>query len=594
MGDSLLFEELANFYAKLEGVSSRLSMMEILSDAFKAAHKDEVRAIVYITQGILAPPFESSEFGVAEKIMTEAIAMATACDREQVEVEFRKFGDLGSAAEALVSNHKRAKMHSRKYEVIEIYKNMLAIANTSGSGSKDKKLKMLAEMISSSSPIEARYLVRYPLGILRLGVGDSTIIEALSIAYTGDREFKKHIERAYNISCDLGLVAYELVNLGPNSIENMKVKLFKPVRPALAERLVTPEEILERMGGEAAVEQKYDGFRTQVHMDGGRIKLYSRRLEDTTQMFPDIAKAAIDEADVKSIIFEGEALVYDEAAESFLPFQQTIQRKRKHDIKKKAIELPLHLMVFDVLFLNGEDMLSRPYKDRRRVVEEIFGRGKIIRPTNMKIIRDPKKLEAFFKESISSGLEGIVAKDMNAPYIAGARKFSWIKLKRSYRGELSDTLDLVIVGYFLGRGNRAEFEFGGLLCAVYNPERDVFETVSRIGSGFSEEQMAYLQNSLSKECVKEKPARVDSIIKPDFWVYPMHVVTINADEITRSPTHTCGRSIDSDGIETGYALRFPRLFGEELFREDKKPEDATTTSEIIEMFNLQKKVSLKE
>lgn len=568
-------------------------MMEILSELFKESGKMEVVETVYITQGILLPPFDGLEFGVAEKLMEEAIALATGYTKEQVHSEYKKAGDMGLAAQKLKDATKLRQMVKSDYSVKEIYEMMVKVAKASGQGSKEQKIRMLANMIASSDPLSVKYLVRYPLANLRMGVGDSTIMEALAIAYTGSRDAKEELERAYNICSDLGEIGRAVANGGIKEVEAMKVTLFKPVRPALAERLPTAEQIIERLGGEGkgqvSVEQKYDGFRIQIHKRGKEVRLYSRRLENITEMFPDIIRAVIEEVDADKIIFEGEALAYNDATGEFLPFQETIQRKRKHGVEEKALELPLHLFAFDVLLYEGKDYLAKPYSERRALIEKVFGKGKVIGPTKRILTNKPKELERFFESSIEGGLEGIMAKDLKAPYIAGARKFSWVKLKRSYRNKLSDTVDLVIVGFFLGRGNRAEFGFGGLLCAVYNKKRDVFETVSRIGTGFTEKQMTELKDTLSKIKSKAKPARVDAVVEPDFWVTPKYIVTINADEITRSPMHTCGK--DSEGV--GYALRFPRLFGEETIRSDKGPEETTTTDEIIEMFRQQTKVGVK-
>jgi len=349
-----------------------------------------------------------------------------------------------------------------------------------------------------------------------------------------------------------------------------------------------------RMGGVAAIEQKYDGFRIQVHKDGKKVKLFSRRLEDTTEMFPDIVKAVEDEVKVNKIIFEGEALAFNEATFEYLPFQETIQRKRKHDVAEAVKSMPLHLFAFDIMYLNDRDWLSEPYAKRREKIEELLGKGKIISPTVKIQTKSPKELDEFFAKSIENGLEGVIAKDLKAPYIAGARKFSWIKIKLSYRAKLSDSLDLVILGYYLGKGSRAEFKFGGLLCGVYNKKRDMFETISRIGTGFTEAAMTELQEKLNRIKIKGKPARVDSLIEPDIWVDPKYIVQISADEITKSPMHTCGTSKDAEGIVTGYALRFPRLVGEDTIRRDKGPEETTTTAEVIDMYKLQKKVSVKD
>ncbi|MGC8651963.1 MAG: ATP-dependent DNA ligase [Candidatus Micrarchaeia archaeon] len=590
----MLFSELAGYYDRLEVVSSRLKMIEILTETFKKAGNDEVGYIIHITQGVLAPPFEGVEFGVADKLVEEAIAIATGYTKDEVEKSYKKSGDLGIVAKELKESTRLKSLKSSHYTVEEVYTKMRAIASAGGAGSKAQKIKMLADIIANSSPAEVKYLVRYPLGELRMGVGDATILEALSLAYTGTREFKGQLERAYNICSDLSYVGVTIAKKGKEAITGFKVTLFKPIRPALAERLPTASEILEKMNGKAAVEQKYDGFRLQVHKDGDSIQLYSRRLENTTGMFPDIIKAVREEVPAKKIIFEGEAIAYNEVTGELFPFQETIQRKRKHGIEQKAEELPLHLFAFDIMYYEGKDYLNEPYEKRRELLEHLLEKSTIIRPTTRIITSSPKELEEFFEKSIENGLEGIVAKDLNAKYIAGARKFSWIKMKRSYKGELTDTLDLAIVGYFLGRGSRAEFAFGGLLCAAYNKKRDMFETITKLGTGFTEAQMTELKETLDKIKLKSKPARVDSLITPDFWVTPRYVVVVKADEITKSPTHTCGREKLPDGTEAGYALRFPRLVGEEAIRKDKGPEDATTTEEVIEMFKQQKKVRIED
>ncbi|MDE1810641.1 MAG: ATP-dependent DNA ligase [Candidatus Micrarchaeota archaeon] len=588
------FSKLVDSYEKLEAVSSRLKMIEILTEVLKESGKGEISKIVYMTQGTLLPAFEGAEFGVAEKLVEEAIAVATGFTKEQVDADFKKTGDLGLTAQRMRENSKLKSMRARSNTVSDVYDTMRKVAATSGQGSKEGKITLLANMFASATPAEAKYIARYPLGQLRLGVGDATILEALSAMSTGNRESKSMLEEAYNICSDLGEVAETLLEGGVEAIKSMRVSVFKPIRPALAERLPTAEQILERMNGMAAVEHKYDGFRLQVHKSGKKVRLFSRRLEDVTDMFPDIIAATLAEVKDEKIIFEGEAIAYNEATKEFLPFQETIQRKRKHGIAEKAEELPLHLFAFDLMYLGNKDWLKEPYKKRRAELEKILSKGKRIIPTTKIITKSPKELESFFEEAIEEGLEGIMTKDLEAPYIAGARKFSWIKLKRSYKGELSDTVDLVIIGYFLGKGSRAEFKFGGLLGAVYNEKRDMFETVSRIGSGFTEVQMTELEKLLGKTKTKTKPARVDAVVEPDFWVYPKYVVTVMADEITKSPTHTCGREKQKDGTEVGYALRFPRLVGDTAIRQDKSPEEATTTKEIIEMYGQQKKVGVKE
>ena len=591
----MLFKELAAYYEKLDAVSSRLAMIDILKDLYKEARADEILEITYITQGVLAPPFEGVEFGMAEKTVEEAIANATGYTVQEVEREYKKTGDMGKASQILKEKTRLKRMSSREYTVKEVYQGMRKIAQTSGAGSKESKIRMLANLVAAATPVESKYIVKYPLDELRLGVGDATVLEAIAAATTGDRKYKTELERAYNLCSDLGEIALAAKKGGEKAIEHFQITLFKPIRPALAERLPTAEEILAKMGGKCAVDQKYDGFRCQVHKDGSKIKIFSRRLEDTTSMYPDLVDAARREIKAESIIFDGEALAYNEDTNEFLPFQETIQRKRKHGISEKVEQMPLRLFAFDVMYLNGKSYLNEPYEHRRETLVKLLHNTHTIVPAGNIVATRPKEIEEYFQDSIENGLEGIVAKDLKAPYVAGTRGYSWIKMKRSYKGELSDTLDLVIVGYYLGRGVRREFGFGGLLCATYNEKRDMFETVSRIGSGFTEAQMVELRETLEKIKTKSKPPRVDARIEPDFWVTPKYVVTIKADEITKSPTHTCGAEKDKEGVEVGYALRFPRLVGEgSAIRKDKSVEEATTTKEVIEMYKQQKRVSVSD
>jgi DNA ligase-1 len=590
----MLFEEVANYYNKLEGISSRLEMIDVLTELFTKAKKSEIKDIIYMTTGLPAPPFQGVDIGMAEKLAEDSIALATGGEKEKVESSFRKTGDLGVTAEQFIQNTRLRRMSKEKFEINEVFETMLKIARTGGEGSKDAKIKMLANLLAASTPVEAKYIIRFALGQLRLGAGDATILEALSKAATGDRKFKAALEEAYNICSDLGLVGETLMKEGEKGILDFKVTLFNPIRPALAERLPTAVEILERMHGKCAVESKYDGLRVQVHIDkkNKKVEIFSRRLERMTEMFPDIVNAALKEVNADKAILEGEAIAYDEVTNQFHAFQETIQRKRKHGIEEKSLELPLHVFSFDLLYLDGESYLKKKYSERRKTLERIVRGDGLIRFSDMILATKPKEIERYFETAIEDGLEGIVAKDLDAPYIAGARKFSWIKMKRSYKGELSDTVDLVVVGYYAGKGTRTEFGFGGMLAAVYNEKRDMFETITRIGTGFSEENMKMFKKLLEKIKESKKPARVDSLVEPDYWVAPKYVVTVRADEITKSPMHTAGRHAEGEE-EVGYALRFPRIVSNGI-REDKSAEEATTTKEIIEMFKQQRKTKVGE
>ena len=491
----------------------------------------------------------------------------------------------------------------------------MKMAESEGRGSQEKKLKMFAELLNSASPVEAKFIARIPLGNLRLGVGDPTIMDALAVNYVKEflknkkiaaeiegalkeknaekrkEEFERKarqalrekIEEKYNIFSDLGLIAEKLKAKGLKGLDSISINPGTPIRPTLAERLPTAGEIVEKLG-RCAVEAKYDGFRLQCHKSGKEVVIFSRQSENVSHMFPEIIEAVKEQVKAKTAIFEGEALAYNEETQQYFPFQVTIQRKRKYDIEKKAEEFPLRLFVFDVMFVDGKNFMAKPFRERREKLSKLIARGKTIELTKSIETDNAEKVEAFFLESVENGLEGIIAKDLGAPYIAGARKFSWIKLKRSYKGELSDSVDVAIIGYFKGRGKRTQFGLGGLLTAVYDEGSDSFKSVAKIGTGMSERMLAELEEKLSKISEKHKPARVDSGIEPDVWVKPFYVIEVRADEITKSPVHTAG--LEKNG--TGFALRFPRMI---KFRE-KKPEESTSVKEIIEMFKNQGKIEM--
>ncbi|MCX8200355.1 MAG: ATP-dependent DNA ligase [Candidatus Micrarchaeota archaeon] len=579
------FLALATAMHELESTRSRNQMVDIIASLFRKLTPEEIQYSVYLLQGMVAPPHKGIEIGLGEKLVEEAISKATGYSQKDVQKLYLKLGDLGGVAEQLCSGKRQTALFSSRLSIQKVYSVFYKIATLSGHGSQDMKISMLTELINNASPLEAKYIVRFPIGRLRLGVGDPTVLDALSVLHRGDKGDRELLESKYNICSDLGMIAKAYAQ-DPASLSRFTMVPFTPVRPALAERLSSAEEIINKLG-QCIVEAKYDGFRVQVHRKGNEVEIFSRRMERMTGMLPDIVAAVRSEIKCKEVILEGEALAYNEETGEFYPFQQTIQRKRKHGVEEKSAEMPLHLFVFDIIYLDGEEVASKPLIERRKLLESIIKKGSsIITLSESYTARSASDIEMHFNEFVSRGLEGLMAKDLKAPYTAGARKFAWVKLKRSYRSELSDTIDLAIIGYFAGRGSRAKFRFGGILGGVYDPHTDMFYSLAKVGSGFSEEQMSELERLLSKIKVKHRPARVNSEMAPTYWVEPKYVITVKADEITRSPVHTAGK----EGEGAGYALRFPRMVGG--IRTDKKAEDATTVDEIIEMYKMQKKTEI--
>src|SRR5262245_32095284 len=539
------FSTLVDYLAQLEATSKRLGMTLILGELFKNAEPDDMSAIVYLTQERLAPNYEAIEFGIGEALIAQAISLATKVPVADIKKLYKERGDYGNVAEEL------SNAESRKLEVRQVFEKLREIATTSGEGTVERRVNLLSDMLKACSPREARFLLRVPMGRLRLGVGDVTVLDGLSWSATGDKTLRPDLERAYNIASDLGLVATTFKRTGVEGLSKLEISVGRPIRMELAERAKSAKEIIDRMT-ECALEPKVDGFRVQAHKDGDKVRLFSRNLEETTDMFPDVADAVRTQIKSKRAILEGEAIAFDPETGVFRPFQETIQRRRKHGIDEMKQSLPLKLLAFDVLWIDDEDVTGVRYKERHERLRKLIGDGPGIQLIEQIYVSEPKAVDEFFMIKIEAGLEGIVAKRPDSKYVAGARNFNWMKFKRAYQGHLRDTMDLVVVGYLRGRGQRARFGIGALLCAIYDKKNDRFRTVAKVGSGLTEMEWLEFRNKLDAIAFDHVHARVDSKMIPDVWVEPKYVVEVQADEITRSPIHTAG----AEGNNPGYALRF--------------------------------------
>ncbi|MBI2593072.1 ATP-dependent DNA ligase, partial [Candidatus Daviesbacteria bacterium] len=479
------------------------------------------------------------------------------------------------------NSKRKATVQKSNLSIKEVFEELKKIARFSGDGTVENKISSLSALLEKSSGIEAKHLVRIPIGNSRLGIGDPTILDAFAKAKLGDKSKRKLLEGAYNRVSDLGLVGQTLWKGGLKAVESLQVTVGKPIRSQLAERLPNPEAILKKFEGSAHIQLKWDGFRIQIHKDGDKVRLFSRNLEETTPMFPDITQGVLKQVKAKSAILDSEALAYNPESNEFLPFQETTQRRRKHGIEEAAKRLPLKAMVFDIMFLNGKSLMEEPVTKRIKYLTKVIDGDDVLIAQPGEITDKKEVIQKQFDEAISEGLEGLIVKRPDSLYEAGARNFNWVKQKRNSSGELNDTVDCVILGYVFGKGKRAEFGAGALLVGVYDKEKDEFVTVSKIGTGLTDEEWREVHKRADKIKVSHKPARVNSVLTPSVWIEPKIVIEVLADEITRSPIHSAGR--DENGV--GYALRFPRLV---RFREaDKKPEDATTVKELIEMYKLQ-------
>jgi DNA ligase-1 len=576
----------ADAYEKIENTTKRLEMTDYLVDLLKKPPKSLVDKVVYLTQGKLYPDFMGIEIGIAEKLAVRTVARTTGRREEKIEEDLETTGDLGETARKFLESRLQVTFFPKPLTVERVYQTLDKMAKASGSGSMDQKINLLAGLLADAKPKEAKYIIRTVTGKLRLGIADMTVLDALAIAYGGGKESRPVLERAYNISSDLGRVARVVVETGVEGLKDFRVSIGEPIRPMMAERLGSPKEILEKLDGKCIAEYKYDGERIQIHKNGDEIILFSRRLENITSQYPDAVELIRKSIVPKEAIIEAECVAVDIDTGEMRPFQELMHRRRKYGIKQAIKEYPVSLFVFDALYIDGKDLTLEPYLVRHKALGGIIKGDERVRIAKYILTGDSEELEKFFEEAIESGCEGLMCKSVgdDSVYQAGARGWLWIKYKRDYKSEMRDTVDLVVVGAFHGRGKRAG-TYGALLLTAYNPEGDVFETVCKCGSGFTDEDLEKIPRTMEPHRIPHRSPRVESKLEADVWFEPKTVLEIIGAEITLSPIHTCAMNAIREG--SGLAIRFPRFTGN--YRLDKAAEDATSVNEIIEMYRGQLK-----
>jgi DNA ligase-1 len=580
----LRFSSLVEYFEKLEKTSSKNAMIQTLVSLLKEATASNIDIVCYFTLGEVAAAYENVQLGMGTGIARSAISLAFGMDETEVENELKNLGDLGTVASKIEAAEKEIGGFSSKenISVNDLHKEFLKIARAKGSGSQEFKKKTLASILLSATPDERKYMTRLALGNMRLGVANITLLDALAVAFLGSKEKRTLLEDAYNVCPDIGYVAKILAKNGLNGVKRIRISLGRPIQPMLAQRVSKLSGIIEHMKSEEiAAEEKYDGERIQAHKNGDTIKLFSRRLTDATNQFPIIVDQVRNQILTRKAVLDGEIVAYNFKEEAFAPFQKLMQRKRKYNVKEFAEKMPVKYMLFDVLYVNGKSYIKTSYPRRRRKLERIVKNNKRIAIADRVVSAQLEEIDDFFQNCLERGLEGIVCKSNtdDSYYQAGARGWLWIKWKASYAAELSDTLDLVVVGAYAGKGKRAG-TYGALLCAAYNNNEDVFQTVCKLGSGFSDKQLSSLPKKLEDAKVSKKPARVavNKEIFPDYWFAPKYVLEVLGSEITQSPAHTCNWDAQE---KRGLSLRFPRF---KRWRGEKSPEQATTVSEVVEMF----------
>jgi len=580
------FVDLATAYERLETTSKRLEMRSTLADLIRPLRPPDLAKVLYLSQGMLRPEYEGVELGVADSLARRAVAQATGLEEESVRKRAKASGDLGTTTQELLSGLRRLE-GSEPLTVAAVYGDLTRIAESKGEGSQETKVKVLAELLARASPLEGKYLVRFVLGTLRVGVREMTILDALADAFgDGSKATRVRIEVAFNLSSDLGLVAGTLVEHGVAGLGEVGLEVGRPIRPMLAEREPSLSAVLERMGGSAALEYKYDGLRVQAHIPKhGPVRLFSRRLEEISAQFPELIEELPTAVRTRPAILEGECVPIDLDTDEIQPFQEVSRRRgRKHDLARVAEEVPVCLFAFDILLRGGEPVYERPFPERRAILEETLNPTERVRLAVQRVVHDEEAAARFFEEAIAAGGEGVMAKSLKegSSYRAGARGYWWIKYKREYTAGLSDSIDGVIVGAFQGRGRRAG-RYGAFLLAVYDPGRDRFESFCKVGTGFDDAALEAMPKRLAKFETDERPPEVETGLSPDRWMRPGLVLEVRGAELTLSPIHRA--AFGSVRPASGLALRFPRFTGR--LRDDRGPTDATTSAELLKMYRSQ-------
>ena len=587
------FSVLAETFENMEKTTKRLELTNLLVRLFKKTPSELVSKVVYLMQGKLRPDFEGVEIGIAEKIIIHAVYRSTAIETKRIEEVYRIDGDLGQAVSKLIEQKTQTTLFDENVgdanKTVEwVYDSLFKIAELEGTGKNvlDKKMNYISSLLNNLSSISAKFIIKILIGTMRLGVADNTIMDALSIAYTGSKENRERLEAAYNVSSDLGKVAEVAATEGLDGIKKFEIVLFNPIRPMLADRVKSEKEALEKMGEKFAAEYKLDGERVQIHLKNNRVDLFSRRLENIRRYYPDIVENIPKAVKVKNAILEAEVVAINEDAGEFLPFQELMHRRRKYNVDKAVLQYPITVNFFDVLFTDGKGCLDLSYRKRRAIIKEIVIENDFSKLVPQTIVTNENEIEDFLENSINAGCEGLMLKTLDAPYRAGLRGSNWLKLKREYRNELGDSLDLVVIGAFFGRGRRAG-RYGTLLLATYNNEEDVFPSICKVGTGFTDEDLDQLYQILSDKVTLKKNPRIISEMEADVWFEPELVIEIVASEITLSPIHKTAENGIRKGA--GLALRFPKFTGK--IRLEKMAENASTDQEIISLYKGQPKIS---
>lgn len=582
------YGELVGVYEQLEGTSKRLEKTFFLSEFLKQLDEKDIDKVMLLVQGRVFPAWDERKIGMAARLLLKAINIASGINTALIEAEWKKTGDLGEAAQNIIAKKKQATLFAAELTTDKVFENLQKQAVIEGAGTVDKKVKLIAELLTSAKPKEAKYIIRTVLEDLRVGLGTGTVRDAITWAFFSDEielkynktdnklelvdrerynSYAEAVQEACDIANDFAVVVHK-AKKGLSGLKEINLEPGKPVKVMLYQKVKNLPDAFETVGKPAAFEYKYDGFRLQIHKKGDQIWLFTRRLDDVTKQFPDVAEFVKEHVKGDEFIIDSEAVGYDAKTKKYTAFQNISQRiKRKYDIASMAQKFPVELDVFDVIYLDGENLIKTPFSERRKIVEKIVENPADlkIKPAVQLITSDEKEAEEFYEKSLDSGNEGVMVKNLEGIYKPGSRVGYGVKLKPTM-----DTLEVVIVGAEWGEGKRSEW-LASFIIAIRDPDTDEILEIGRVGTGIKEKAEEGVSFGQLTEMMKPLIIKEEGKI---VWVKPSIVIEVDYEEIQASPTY-----------KSGFALRFPRFV---KLRDDRGVGDINTLEEVEMLYDLQR------
>ncbi|MCX6711773.1 MAG: ATP-dependent DNA ligase [Candidatus Woesearchaeota archaeon] len=550
--------DLVNVYEELEKTTKRLEKSDIISRLLKKASVEDLEQIMYLIQGKVFPNWDERKIGMSSKLALRAVTLATGASKEEVEKMLNKLGDLGKVAEELTKEKEQVTLVQHKLTVKKVFDNIRKLSVLEGEGTVNKKIGLVAELLTSAKPIEAKFIIRTVLEVLRVGVAEGILRDAIAKAY--DVDFKE-VEQAFDLMNDYSEVAKVAKK---KSLGKIGLTIMRPINAMLAIRVETIEDAFKALGKPALFEYKLDGFRVQIHKKDNKILLFTRGMENVTNQFKETLNHIEKNIKGDSYVLDSEFVGYDAKTGKYLPFQNISQRiKRKYDIEDIAKRFPVEVNLFDIMYYEGKDLTKETQEQRRKFLEKIVKQvPKKIVLTKKLVTDNEKEAKKFYKESLKAGNEGVMVKNLKTIYQPGRRVGGWLKIK-----SIMETLDLVISGAEWGEGKRATWLSSFTLSCRKDSE---FLDVGKVGTGIKEKDeegitFKQLTKLLKPNIIKQE----GKIVK----IKPSLVVEIAYEEIQKSPTYS-----------SGYALRFPRVL---RVRYDKGVKDIDTIYKIKEIYSKQ-------